>query len=198
MCVIIDPRKQKATLCALVGVDMNVFIACSASEKIENHYYDEMKNICNMLCDVGYDLLFSPYNKGMLSICYETFKQRNKKISGYTIEQYKSSLDVMPGVDCIIEDSSFDRLKAFYNDCDLFIFMPGGSGTIGELFGMIEEGKNNLQNKKIVLYNYNNFFKGLFDFINEKKATNFIAENDLKSLIIINNFDELKDLVNNK
>ena len=70
------------------------------------------------------------------------------QISGYTIEQYKSSLEFMPDVDCKIEDSSFDRLKAFYNSCDLFIFMPGGSGTIGELFGIIEEGKNNLQNKK--------------------------------------------------
>ena len=50
---------------------MNVFIACSASEKIENHYYEEMKNVCDMLCDAGYDLLFSPYNKGMLAVCYE-------------------------------------------------------------------------------------------------------------------------------
>lgn len=177
---------------------MNVFIACSASEKIEKHYYEEMKNVCDMLCDLGYDLLFSPYNKGMLAVCYDTFRKNNKKISGYTIEQYKSSLEFMPDVDCKIEDSSFDRLKAFYNDCDLFIFMPGGSGTIGELFGIIEEGKNNLQNKKIVLYNYDNFFEGLFNFIEEKKNKNFISNGDLKNLIIVNNLTELEAICKNK
>lgn len=176
---------------------MKVFIACSASSSIEQCYYDEMQKVCKMLCDNNFDLVFSPCDRGMLSICYNTFKNNNRGLYGYTIEQYKSSLETMPDVDCKIEESSFDRLKAFYNESDILLFMPGGSGTLGELFGIIEEGKNNLQNKKIVLYNYNNFFEGLFNFIKECQNKNFISERDLQNLIIVNNFNELEKLCKN-
>lgn len=177
---------------------MKVFIACSSSPNLEKCYYEEMQKVCNMLCDNNYDLCFSPYDKGMLSVCYHTFKNRNRKVSGYTIDAYKISLESMPDVECKIEDSSFDRLKAFYNDCGLFLFMPGGSGTLGEMFGVLEEGKNNLQDKKIVLYNYKNFFDGLLKFIETSKQNGFVLEGDLKNLIIVNNFEELEAICKGK
>ena len=75
--------------------------------------------------------------------------------------------------------------------------MPGGSGTLGEMFGVIEEGKNNLQDKKIVLYNYKNFFDGLLKFIETCKQNGFVLEGDLKNLIIVNTFEEFEAICKN-
>ena len=154
-----------------------------------------MKKVSEMFCEKGYDLLFSPCNRGMLAICYETFKNKGRSLYGYTIEEYKSSMESLTDVSCEIEPSSFDRLKAFYNDADVFVFMPGGSGTLGEIFGVVEEAKNNLQDKKIILYNFEGFYNSLLSFIDDCKEKKFISEKDLMNLKIVNDFEELKNLI---
>ena len=70
--------------------------------------------------------------------------------------------------------------------------MPGGVGTYSELFIAIEENKNSIQPKKIILYNYDYFYtpiiKELYHlyqvgFIEDVPASYMVIESDSRKII---------------
>ena len=80
-------------------------------------------------------------------------------------------------------------MKVFYND---ILILPGGLGTLTELFNAIEENRTNNHNKKIIIYNKNYFYtpiiQGLYKmyenkYIDEPLTNYFVIESDEDKII---------------
>ena len=61
--------------------------------------------------------------------------------------------------------TSCERTSSIYLECDVILFLPGGTGTFAEIFGMLEENRSINNPKEIILYNYNGFYDGVLDLI---------------------------------
>lgn len=177
---------------------MKIFIASGSNEKIPTKYLEETKNVCKLLCDLDCSLVFGTYSKGMMGVCYQTFKDNNKDILGVTIEAYHETNINFQDIKVIELDSSFKRLECIFNESDMFLFLPGGTGSLGELFGLMEEMKTSKNQKKIIIYNYEGFYDELFDYINLLSKRGFAYEKELNKLIIVKNKDELERVIKNE
>ena len=77
----------------------------------------------------------------------------------------------------------------------MFIALPGGTGSLTEIFGCLEEIRTQDKNKKIIIFNYNNFYMPIINFI-DKLIENGFNNKEIKDYIVIaNNIDELKKKV---
>ena len=177
---------------------MKVFIASGSNEKIEKNYLEETKKVCNILCNLDYSLVFGTYSKGMMGECYKTFKENDKDILGVTIDAYHEDLINFKDIRVIETNSSFKRLEYIYNESDIFLFLPGGTGSLGELFGLMEEAKTNASNKKIVIYNYRGFYNELFDYLKILSKRGFAYEKELDKLIIVKTINDLEGVFKNE
>ncbi len=163
---------------------MNIFIGVSASEDIPKKYFNLSKEISEVILNLNYTLICGG-NTGILNELIHKFK--NKKI--YILKEYLNEIKDT-NIDYEICKTSFERLNKIYEASDLFLILPGGLGTLSELFGLIEQLRNS--NKKLILYNYDNYYKDLIDYLNKLTKENFINKNDLNKIIIINNIEDLK------
>ena len=177
---------------------MKIFIGSGSNPKIKEEYLNETKNICKMLCDLDYDLVFGAYSEGLMGVCYKEFINNNKKVTGVILEAYLYDLKNMPNMNNIITKSSFERIKIIYDESDLFLFLPGGTGTFNELLAIMEEQKTNPSNKKIILYNYLGFYDGLINLFNDLNDKGFAYGNELDKLIIVNNINDLEREIQNE
>ena len=177
---------------------MKIFVASGSNERIENKYLELTKNVCEKLCELDLSLVFGTYDKGMMGICYNTFKKNNKEIIGITIDAYQESNLKFKDIELIELDSSFKRLEYIFNESDMFLFLPGGTGALGELFGIMEELKTSKNQKKVLIYNYNGFYDKLFEFINLLDERGFAYKEELNKLIIINSIEELEREIKNE
>ncbi|KAL6580360.1 hypothetical protein OROMI_008384 [Orobanche minor] len=59
-----------------------------------------------------------------------------------------------------------DRITHMTNNVDAFINLPGGFGTLEELFHVVTKAQLNIHKKPIALLNVNGFCDGLLSFIN--------------------------------
>lgn len=171
---------------------MKVFIGCGSNPKIEKKYLEETERVCNLLCDKRYDLVFGAYSKGMMGVCYNTFINHKREVLGISLEAYSDDLVNMPLLEVINYHNTFDRLHKIFESCNLFIIMPGGTGSLGELFGLMEEFKTNRSGKKIILYNYNHYYDNLIKFMKDNLNSGFMYEEDFNNLNIISSIDELE------
>ncbi|KAL6513737.1 hypothetical protein OROHE_019597 [Orobanche hederae] len=84
-----------------------------------------------------------------------------------------------------------DRITHMANNADAFITLPGGFGTLEELFYVITRAQLNIHKKPIGLLNVNGFFDGLLSFINYSSEKGFISEGAKRIIVVATTPEEL-------
>lgn len=138
---------------------MNIFIG--SSSRVERKEYLELANSISKELSNYYDLICGGLETSMMKIIYDNFKEKGKNITIVTLELYNEDLSSIENK--YLMNTTLDRLNKIYELSDLFLILPGGSGTISEAFGILEELRTKKDHKKLYIYNYN----GYYDFIKD-------------------------------
>ncbi len=176
---------------------MKVFIASSANNNIPRDYKEIASKVATILARKDYKLLFGACDQGMMGETLLTYKYEGKKVKGFAdITDAETAngleldaLDVFP--------TTFDRTKALYEAADLIVILPGGVGTLSELFSILEENNTRKDNKKIVIFNYNHFYTSLLNYLTRLYESGFITKDLLKTFVIVRDIDNFKTYIDN-
>ena len=155
---------------------MNLFIACSSSNDISNNYLELSKSYLDILLK-EHNLVFGAYDAGIMGIAYNSALNNKRKITGVCPKCYENDLLNLNCSNKIITDDILTRTKSLIDEADALIFLPGGIGTILELLAAIDKKRNNEIDKPLIIYNINNFFDKLFDFLEKIYDENFSNNN---------------------
>ena len=168
---------------------MKVFIGCSSYDDLNKIYYDEATKVANKLVNKDFSLVFGGCAHGIMGTVYDVFKSNNKEIYAIQTKHYSYELD---NLDCHkeVQESTLGQLERFMQLSNIIMYLPGGYGTYNELFYMISEYVNETHNKKIVVYNINNYFDELEKIFCKIKEEKFASLFDFVK--IINSLDEFK------
>ncbi len=93
----------------------------------------------------------------------------------------------------LVVDNMHVRKKKMYDLCDAAIILPGGFGTLDELFEMVTWNQLSIHDKMIFILNSDGFYNHLIGHIRQMQEENFLYEAAQKRIIILNTPDELPD-----
>lgn len=91
----------------------------------------------------------------------------------------------------IISDDMHERKRIIYSLCDAALILPGGFGTLDELFEIVTWNQLTIHDKDIYILNSGGFYNHLIDHINKMKEEGFLYEEAQKRLTIIDVPSEL-------
>lgn len=146
---------------------MKLFIGCSSSDDIQEIYNTDCSNYLEELFKLDNELVFGAYNKGLMAISYNIALKYNRKITGITPKIFVDALKDLECNEEIITTNISRRTDNLIEESDALIFLPGGIGTIYELFTSIESKRSGEFNKPIIIYNSNHFFDKLLLFLED-------------------------------
>ncbi len=153
---------------------MNIFIGCSANEKISDDYKNSTKKLLNDILDIeNLNLVYGGGYTSLMKEAYECFYNKNRRINSFNVENYRDT----SVKETIYTDMIAKKFIELYNNSDIFLIIPGGIGTLAELLNIIEENRILSQPKTIIIYNYNGFYNEFIQFLYKLKTNNFINEN---------------------
>jgi len=78
-----------------------------------------------------------------------------------------------------------DRLNALFNHADAFIALPGGLGTLEEIFHISSWAQLHIHHKPIGLLNVNGFYDNLLSFLDQDVEEEFLTSSALQILISV-------------
>ncbi|KAL6561378.1 hypothetical protein OROMI_016979 [Orobanche minor] len=84
-----------------------------------------------------------------------------------------------------------DHITHMINNTDAFITLPGGFGTLEELFHVVTRAQLNIHKKPISLLNVNGIFDDLLSFINYSSKKGFISERAKRIIVVATTPEEL-------
>jgi len=117
---------------------MKLFIGCSSSNDIPEIYNTNCTNYLEELFKLDNELVFGAYNKGLMALSYNIAKKHKRKVTGITPKIF---IDALKDLECnheMVTTNINSRTDKLIEESDALIFLPGGIGTIYELFTAIE------------------------------------------------------------
>lgn len=91
----------------------------------------------------------------------------------------------------LVVDNMHTRKKKMYELSDAAIILPGGFGTLDELFEMVTWNQLSIHDKKIFILNSDGFYNHLLAHIEQMHAAGFLYETAYKRLIVLHTPAEL-------
>ena len=166
---------------------MRILIISSSRDEVNNNYLELGNIIGEKLKDYNLELVFGASSTGIMGKYSKYFNI----INSYTTDKYKDDLRKINSTKEYILDNTFDRIKYMYQDSDIILVLPGGTGTISELFSILEENRSTNNPKPIIIYNYNNYYDSIINIIDTCVKNNFNSNSIYNYYYISNNLNEI-------
>jgi uncharacterized protein (TIGR00730 family) len=90
-----------------------------------------------------------------------------------------------------------ERKDIMLERSDMLVALPGGIGTLDEIFHVLAAATIGYHTKRVVLYNVNGFWNPLLATVEEMSQAGFVRGEMEKYLIVANSVAELEDLIRN-
>lgn len=175
---------------------MKLFIGCSSNNDIPTEYFNDCKVLLEELMKEN-DLVFGACNSGLMGLAYNTTLKANGNITGICPEAYKDDFKTLKCDTEITTKSVSERTDSVISSSDALIFLPGGIGTIYELFTAIESKRCHEFNKPIVIYNSNGYFDKLLEFMDKVYSEKFSGFKDKRNYLVTDSISSILYYINN-
>lgn len=173
---------------------MKILISSSQNENIDEKYKESARKLTEFLASEGNTLVWGSGCRSLMGICYEEFAKKNCKILGYTTPKYEYEIEDLPKAKHTVLPDTFELKKVLFNEADLVIVLPGGTGTVSELFTYLEEVRSNDVEKNLIVYDEYGHYKKVIELIEDLIVRKFNNNSIYDYLHVAHNLDEFKTI----
>ena len=163
-------------------------------------YQEAAAQLGEVLAQNDCTLYYGGANVGLMKIIADKMLERGKRVVGIIPKLITDMEIAHEGVTEMIEvDTMSERKLMLINESDAFIAMPGGFGTLDELFEITVLNQLRISDKPVALYNTLNYYDSMIQFIDHAVSQGFIRKEHRDNIIISDNPETLfKELSRHK
>ena len=156
----------------------------------------ETLNIADILLKNNIDLVYGGAKIGIMGIISKRIMEKGGKVTGI-IPKILVKKEIINNdiTKLIVVNSMHERKKMMYDLSDAYIILPGGIGTLEELSETITWKVLGIEDKKIIIFNLNGFYDNLIKQFKTMEENNFLYNNILQKIIIINDSNKLDQVL---
>lgn len=142
---------------------MNVTVYCSARRRSVDDYGRDVEAIGRYLGENGHTLVFGGVDFGLMRVIAKATKLAGGKVVGVLPERRRLDECEFNDVTLHVPDLS-ERKEQMTQMADCFIVLPGGYGTIDELFSSFAAlNFNDDKKRKIIILNINGIYSPILE-----------------------------------
>lgn len=165
-----------------------ICVFCGSSMGNSPDYQKAAADLGKALSDNDYTLYYGGGDVGLMKIIADSMIKSNNTVIGVMPKMILDMEIGHSGITKMIEvDSMAERKNILIEEADAFIAMPGGIGTLDELFEVMALNQLRIIDKPVALYNVNGYFNHLIEFINHGVREGFIRKEHKDNMIISDN-----------
>ena len=171
-------------------------VFCSASEVIDSIYFDKAQEFGRWMGQNKKTLVYGGANLGLMECVAKAAKENGGFVMGVVPTKLEERGAVSDLLDVTFRvDNLSERKDAMLRESDVLVALPGGVGTLDEVFHIMAAASIGYHTKKVILYNINGFWDGLLDFLEGLIGQGFARRPMEKFYGVANSFEELIDLL---
>ena len=171
---------------------MKIAIYCSANDNIDPDFFRMTEELGRWIGENGHNVVFGGCNMGLM----ECVAKAAHEAGGMTIGIVPSLIEERgrqsDHVDvCIPCDNLSDRKALFMQQSDVHVVLPGGIGSLDELFTVAASATIGYHSKPTILYNMKGFWNSLIALLDDLQQKGMIRGDWRTHIKVAENLGEL-------
>ena len=174
---------------------MKICVFCSANQQIDPEFFTMTEELGRWAAENGHSIVYGGVNQGLM----ECVAKATKAAGGHTIgvvpmkvaESGRTSDYVDVEIPC---DNLTDRKQLMMDQSDAFIALPGGIGTLDEVFTVAASATIGYHHKPVILYNMKGFWDQLIALMDDLQARGMIRGEWHQYIKVASSLEDIKTL----
>lgn len=172
-------------------------IFCGSKGGANPLFIKHAKQLGYILAEKNITLIYGGSSKGIMGAVADAVLEKQGKVIGVIPkvlikwEQHHSQITELHEV-----TDMHVRKALIYSKCDAALVLPGGYGTLDELFEMLTWNQLNIHNKKIIVLNSAGFYDHLILHLKKMEEEKFLYDPVIEKIKIISEPTELIEYLN--
>ena len=175
---------------------MNICIFCSANSNIPTEYFERTSELGTWMGANGHTLVFGGCNLGLMECVAKAVHDAKGMTVGVVPTIVEKGGKVSDYVDVkILCDNLSDRKDLMIERSDVIIALPGGVGTLDEIFTVLAAASIGYHNKCVILYNIGGFWDSLIAMLDDLKTRGVLRAGFDDTVKVAHTLDEIVALI---
>jgi uncharacterized protein (TIGR00730 family) len=163
----------------------SIAVFCGSRNGANSLYEQHAYALGKIMAERKITLVYGGGNKGLMGAVANAVMDHGGHVIGVIPRILTEWEHQHEGItDLRVVDDMHVRKKMMYELCDASVILPGGNGTLDELFEMLTWNTLNIHNKKIILLNSAGFYDHLVQHIEMMSSEGFLYSNWRERLIV--------------
>ena len=150
---------------------MKIFIAGTVNKNINKKYIEGIRELSVKLLEDNHDIICVGAKTGAIGEVYNHYIKNNGHVDIIVPVPYAHEADGMKANSRTIVDTLFVLQQIALRNTNATIVLPGGNGTLAELYMITDSKQSNFDNDIVIVYNVNGFYNKI------KEMNDFLLEN---------------------
>ncbi len=139
---------------------MRIGVFCSASDNLADSYYEQTATLGRWIGSNGHSILYGGTAQGLMECIAKNVKEAGGDAVGILPKfMYDNGLASKTADEIILAKDLTERKNLLMNKADVFLALPGGFGTLDEVFHVVASSQIGYHNKRVILYSMNGFYE---------------------------------------
>lgn len=173
---------------------MTALFYCSACEAIDPQYNEAARHIVRAAALRGYTIVSGGTVKGTMRVVCEAALQSGAPTKG-VLPRFMKGLEYPGMTRTIWTETMSERKEAMREGVDIAIALPGGIGTMDELFETLVLAKLGRYQGRVAALNINGFYDPLAALLDHFVAEGMLEQKDRQRLLMPRTVEELEALL---
>lgn len=177
---------------------MNIGIFCGSRLGSHSQYAEDAKILAQLMVQQQHQLIYGGGSVGLMGILADEMIKYGGKVIGVLPRFFNAEAVGHNQIsEMILVDNMSERKMKMASISEAFIALPGGFGTLDELFEMLTLSQLQIHEKPVGLLNTNNFFEPLILQLKKMVSDGFLFDKHYNMLIIDSSPLKLLDRIQN-
>lgn len=170
---------------------MNICVYCGSSLGKNEKIKEQAISLGELMCKRGHHLVYGGASRGIMGALADSVMQNGGEVVGVIPKNlFKKEVAHKGITELITVDGMHQRKSIMADRADAFLALPGGFGTLEELFEIITWNQIGIISKPVVVYNLDGYFDSLIQMIDHAVDVGFIKPKNRKILRVAETLED--------
>ena len=175
---------------------MKIGVFCSANSNIDTDFFSLTRELGTWIGQKGHTLVFGGCNMGLMECIAQSVHEAGGSTIGVVPQVIEKGGKVSDFVDVKIAcDNLSDRKDLMLLQSDVLIALPGGIGTLDEIFSVAAAHTIGYHNKRVIIYNMKGFWDSTIRMLDDLQSQGLIRGSWRNYIQIANSMEQIQILI---
>ena len=175
---------------------MKICVFCSANNQIDAAFFQLTEELGRWAAENGHQIVFGGVNQGLMECLAKAVKEAGGKTLGVVPSIVEETGRTSQFNDRVLTCNNLsERKQLMLDESDVFIALPGGVGTLDEVFTVAASYTIGYHHKRVILYNMKGFWDSTIQMLDDLQQRGVVRGQWRDYIQVATTLEEIKALL---